>query len=74
MKGKLADLTNLDSTSRYAGASRAGAFLKNFVEKSKLAHLDIAGAAFTKEPKDYEVNMGTGFGIRLLIEFLEQLK
>lgn len=74
MKGQRADLTNLDSTSRYAGASRAAAFLKNFVNKTKWAHIDIAGTAFTKEPKDYEVNMGTGYGVRLMIDFLEQLK
>lgn len=73
MKGKIADLTNLDSSSRYAGAPRAAAFLKNFVEKTKWAHIDIAGTAFTKEPKDYEVNMATGFGIRLMIDFLEKL-
>jgi len=73
MKGKLADLTNLDSESRYAGASRAGAFLKNFVGESKWAHIDIAGTAFTKEPKDYESRLGTGFGIRLLIDFLQSL-
>ena len=74
MKGKLADLTNLDSSSRYAGAPRAAAFLKNFIEKAKWAHIDIAGTAFTKELKDYEVQMGTGYGVRLLIECLEKLK
>ncbi|MGE3279047.1 MAG: M17 family metallopeptidase [Candidatus Altimarinota bacterium] len=73
MKGKLADLTNLAMDHGYAGSSRAAAFLKNFVNNSKWAHLDIAGTAFTKDPKDYEVPMATGFGVRLLIDFLEKL-
>jgi len=74
MKGKLADLTNLAMDHGYAGASRAAAFLKNFVNNSKWAHLDIAGTAYTKDPKDYEVPMATGFGVRLLIDFLEKVK
>ncbi|MDP3975411.1 MAG: leucyl aminopeptidase [bacterium] len=72
IKGKLADLTNLADVP-YGGACRAAAFLKQFVGETKWAHLDIAGTAFTKEPKDYEVNMATGYGIRLLVDFLENL-
>lgn len=71
MKGKIADLTNLDMAGRYAGASRAAAFLKNFVADSKWAHIDLAGPAYTKEPKAYEVSMGTGFGVRLMIDFVQ---
>lgn len=72
MKGKIADLANIAGDHNYAGASRAAAFLKNFVGKSKWAHIDLAGPAFTKNPKPYESSMATGFGVRLLIDFLEQ--
>jgi leucyl aminopeptidase len=74
MKGKLADLTNLAMDHGYAGSSRAAAFLKNFVNGTKWAHIDIAGTAYTKDPKDYETNMGTGFGVRLMIDFLEKVE
>lgn len=74
MKGKLADLGNLANDHSYAGASRAAAFLKNFVGKSNWAHVDIAGPSFTKNPKPYESSMATGFGIRMMIDFLEQLE
>lgn len=73
MKGKLADLTNLAMDHGYAGASRAAAFLKNFVGNSKWAHIDIAGTAYSKDPKDYESSMATGFGVRLMVDLLEKL-
>lgn len=73
MKGKLADLTNLAMDHGYAGSSRAAAFLKVFVGDSKWAHIDIAGTAYTKDPKDYEVPMGTGYGVRMMIDVLERL-
>jgi leucyl aminopeptidase len=73
MKGKIADLANLAGDHSYAGSSRAAAFLKNFVGKSKWAHIDLAGPAFTKNPKPYETSMATGYGIRMMIDFLEQL-
>ncbi|MFC1750176.1 leucyl aminopeptidase [Pseudomonadota bacterium] len=70
MKGKIADLSNI-SSSPGAGASTAAAFLKAFVGKTTWAHLDIAGVAFVKEPKKYEAPMGTGYGVRLLANYLE---
>lgn len=73
MKGKLADLTNLAMDHGYAGSSRAAAFLKVFVGDSTWAHIDIAGTAYTKDPKDYEVPMGTGYGVRMMIDVLERL-
>ena len=74
-KSKIADIQNVDEgTGYFAGASKGAAFLKNFVEKTHWAHLDIAGVAFTKNPKPYEQERGTGFGVRLLVDFLENLK
>lgn len=74
-KSKIADIQNIDEGTGYmAGASKGAAFLKNFVDKTPWAHLDIAGVAFTKNPKPYEQERGTGFGVRLLINLLENLK
>ena len=73
MISKIADLRNWHEVP-YAGASKGAAFLQEFVENSKWVHMDIAGPAFVKEPKKYESPMGTGFGVRLLVEFLEKLR
>lgn len=72
MKGKVADLRNIDDgTSSMAGASKAAAFLEHFVGKSKWAHLDIAGVAYNKKPKDIDQQFATGYGVRMMIDFLE---
>lgn len=74
MKGIIGDLRNADNgTSYMAGSSKAGAFLEYFVGKSKWAHLDIAGTAYVQKPKAHESQFGTGFGVRLLADFLKTL-
>jgi len=70
MKSKLADLINIDNTG-LAGASTGAAFIGEFVENKPWAHLDIAGVASVKAPKEYDFQGGTGFGVRLLIKLLE---
>lgn len=74
MKGVYADLRNTDlGSERNAGASKGAAFLQEFVGKTKWAHLDIAGPAWTEDPKKYEAKGATGFGVRVLARFLEKL-
>lgn len=74
MKGVYADLRNSDlGSERDAGASKAAAFLKEFIGKTKWAHLDVAATAWTGDPKKYETKGATGFGLRLLTRFLENL-
>jgi len=75
MKDDMADLRNIDrGTSRLAGASKAAGFLQHFIEKgNKWAHIDIAGTAFVKDPKKYDQKYGTGYGVRLMIDYLENL-
>lgn len=70
MKSKIADLHNTEE-GYYAGAQKGAAFLKFFVEKTPWVHLDIAGPAFTHDPKKYESPRGTGFGVRLLTTYLK---
>ena len=70
LKSDIADLKNWGG--RGAGACIAGTFLRAFVSESiPWAHLDIAGTAFALEGKKYLPKYATGFGIRLLIDFLE---
>ncbi|HMR01317.1 MAG TPA: M17 family metallopeptidase, partial [Candidatus Gracilibacteria bacterium] len=74
MKSRIADLQNVNYGNKgMAGASTAAAFLQEFVGKTDWAHLDIAGTAFVSKPKKYESPMGTGFGVRLLTNYLENL-
>lgn len=74
MKGTFADLRNSDTgTSRLAGATKGAAFIREFVGETPWAHLDIAGPAFVADPKKYESKGATGFGVRVLTRFLEDL-
>jgi leucyl aminopeptidase len=67
---KVADLKNAD----YHGASsiKAGLFLNEFTGNVPFAHLDIAGTAFLNKPGFWLGAEGaTGFGVRLLVEYLK---
>jgi leucyl aminopeptidase len=70
--GERSDIRSLGKT-RYNGAIFGGAFLSKFVENKPFIHLDIAGTAHIDEPKDYIPKDGTGFGVRLCIEFLNKI-
>jgi leucyl aminopeptidase len=69
IKGDYADIKNTGG--RWGGAITAAAFLKEFVDYPWV-HLDIAGTADTENEKYYYAKGGTGVGVRLLIEFLNQ--
>jgi leucyl aminopeptidase len=72
MKGEDADLKN--SGGREGHAILGGAFLKAFVaDDVPWAHLDIAGVAETNKELPYSPKGATGFGIRLLLQFLENI-
>jgi leucyl aminopeptidase len=68
-----ADLSN--SGGRYGGVGTSAIFLKQFAEGYPWAHLDIAGMTFEERPDSpkrppYLQKGGTGFGVRLLVQFL----
>lgn len=69
IESEIADVKNIGG--RNGGAITAAMFLKEFVGNTPWAHLDIAGPAISDEKKPYAPKGGTGFGVRLLIEFLE---
>ena len=69
LKSDIADTVN--SAGRYAGAITAALFLQEFVGEVPWAHIDLAGPAYLSKPKYYNPIKGTGYGLRLLINFLE---
>jgi leucyl aminopeptidase len=71
MKGIITDYRNWEPDIS-AALSKSAAFIRFFVGEKKWAHLDIAGPAFVKTPKKYESQMATGYGVRLLVEFLQK--
>ena len=70
LESDIADLKNIGGST--AGAITAGKFLEHFVGYDWL-HLDIAGPAYLSSAKHYNTSGGTGFGIRLLISFINEL-
>lgn len=63
----VADLKNTGG--RGAGASTAAIFLQEFTDYP-WAHLDIASMALSDKPADYTPKGGTGYGVRLLVEYV----
>ena len=68
IKSDVADVKNIgDGT---AGTIVGGAFLKKFAEGYPWVHLDIAGTAWDVKGSSYVPSKGgTGFGVRLLVQF-----
>lgn len=67
IKSNVADIKNVGG--RAAGSITAGKFLEHFVSYPWI-HVDIAGPSFLREPKPYKPVGGTGYGVRLLVEYL----
>ena len=66
----VADMKNITGT-RGAGSITAAQFLKRFVGDTSWAHLDIAGVTWSKKGTNFARPGGTGFGVRLLDEFIK---
>ena len=69
LKSHIADMVN--AAGREGGAIIAALFLRNFVNKTPWAHLDIAGCAYTKYVAPPYPKHATGYGVRLLVDFLK---
>jgi len=72
MKSDIADVKNIGLQG--AGTITAGAFLKEFVGKTKWAHFDIAGTAWWSEDQPYIPKGPSGVGVRLIMRWLDQLE
>ena len=74
IKSDVADIKNQGHAKGYGGAITGALFLKEFVPKGcAWAHLDIAGVAWNSTASGYKPVGGSGFGVRLLLEFLEKV-
>jgi leucyl aminopeptidase len=71
IKSNIADVKNLGI--RWGSAVTAAKFLEKFVDKNiPWAHLDIAGPAMANDFNNYTKKYMTGFGVRLLFEYLSR--
>jgi leucyl aminopeptidase len=68
LKSDIADMIN--APGRYAGSITAALFLQEFAGKVPWAHIDFAGPCYVTKPKFYDTTKATGFGLRLLVDFL----
>ena len=68
LKSEIADMKNIGGP--YAGAISAGKFLEHFTDYPWI-HLDIAGSAFMDSRDSYRGQGGTGWGVRILFNFIK---
>lgn len=67
IKSDIADLKNIGGPT--GGAITAGKFLEHFTEYPWM-HFDICGVSHTLSKKDYRTAGGTGYGLRMAVDFL----
>jgi leucyl aminopeptidase len=69
LDSEIADMKNVGP--REGGSITAAQFIKRFIEDGvKWAHLDIAGMAWSDKPSSTYAKGATGFGVRLLDQFV----
>ena len=74
LDSSVADLANISRDPKVQGGSIVAAlFLREFVGARRWAHLDIAGPARAERDEHEVTKGGTGFGVRLLLRWLEAL-
>jgi leucyl aminopeptidase len=70
----IADLNHNANKGKYsAGSVTAALFLENFIGTRRWVHLDIAGTARSEVDAGENSKGGTGFGVRLLTEWITTL-
>lgn len=72
LKSDIADIRNIGN--RIGGLMTSAYFLYEFAEKTPWVHLDIAGTAWTEKDKPYMPKGASGVGVRLLLNFIKELK
>ncbi|WP_113704447.1 leucyl aminopeptidase [Nonomuraea lactucae] len=71
LESSIADLANVEKGSTYgAGSITAALFLREFAGKRPWAHLDIAGVGRSTVDEGAITKGATGFGVRVLLEWL----
>jgi len=62
-----------DGSGGEGGTNLGSLFLEQFVDAVPCAHLDIAGPAFTEKELPHAPRGATGYGVRLLVRYLQSL-
>lgn len=71
LESDIADFNHTADKGHYgAGSVTAALFLEQFVGQRRWVHLDIAGTARSESDSGENPKGGTGFGVRLLVEWL----
>lgn len=68
LKSGIADMKNTGP--RAGGSITASLFLKQFVDTTAWAHLDVAGPVWTDKENGYNPSGATGFGVRTLVNWV----
>jgi leucyl aminopeptidase len=71
LKGEAADLKNIADTNAGGGTIAGGAFLREFVDETPWAHIDIAGTAWWEKDRPHLPKGPSGYGVRLLLDLIE---
>jgi leucyl aminopeptidase len=75
LKSEIADLSHIDHKSGFSGGSvTAALFLEQFAGERTWIHLDIAGTARSDSDSGENPKGGTGFGVRLLLDWLRNYR
>jgi len=70
IESKVADIQNTGG--RNSGVGSSATFLKHFVSYPAWAHIDMAGLAADAKDNPYAPEGATGYGVRLLTEFVRR--
>jgi leucyl aminopeptidase len=74
LESPIADLSHVSAKKKFsAGSITAALFLEQFAGEHAWVHFDIAGVARSEADSGENPKGGTGFGVRLLIEWLTTL-
>lgn len=74
LKSDIADVKNITG-GKGGGTVTASHFLAKFInEKSKWAHIDIAGTAWRSKASGTQCSGPTGYGVRLMVELAKEIE
>ncbi len=71
IRSDIADIKNI-GPARKAGTIIGAAFIQEFVDKAKWAHLDIAGTAWCDSERPHQAKGPTGIAVRTLLKLVER--
>jgi len=75
LESDIADFNHLAKKAKYSGGSvTAALFLEHFAGNRRWVHLDIAGTARSESDAGENPKGGTGYGVRLLTQWIMNLK